>query len=120
MTLEHLEKIILQHPEGGTLQYSLSKPFPWQGGYTEVAFTLLPEPCLREQLLERIDQAKKILFTDATGNKYRYFEDTQVNFEASPSSWSGGAYCAELIAEIEGESPCYTQESRLARLAFRT
>lgn len=119
MTLKEFRNLISQHPAGCTFEYSLSKPFPWQGGYREVAFTLLPEPCLREQLLERIAHAKKILFTDATGNKYRYFEDTQVNFEASPSSWSGGAYCAELIADIECEDPCYTQESRLARLAFR-
>lgn len=118
MELKEFKDYIENTEKGKQFDYGISEPFSWRGSYGEVAFTILEQPMTREEILANIKKAYEGIFYGYKGGEYTYQDYTEVHFEEDISRATGGGYCGEMIAKIEGGEIYESQEDRLVKLAF--
>lgn len=117
MLLGELKKHIEDFEEGHLFDFTLSEPFSWRGDYSEVAFSIKKEQSTKESLLELINTALTGEYYGYKGGLYKFDENTFVNFEDSPRSWSDGGYVLSKLEELDCEH--LDPEEKLIKLAFR-
>ena len=115
MTIKEFKEIV-KNAKGRKLAYGISEPFSWRGIYAEVCFEILKEPMTKAKILQRIQQATTETFYGYKGGKYKYDENTRVNFECEYSAYTDGQYCQDLIDEIEQSQPYQDDETKLFNL----
>lgn len=119
MTLSQFKEKIEAFPEGTIFKNGLSEPFSWRGSYDEVAFSIVESPMSKLDVLKNIERAYDGTFYGYKGGEYLYRDTTPVNFEKEDySDYSGGMYCAKMIAKFEDSKVFESQEHRLIHLAF--
>lgn len=116
MELRELKEQIERTGNGRTFEYGISEPFSWRGSYDEVAFRIIEQPMTREEILINIQKAYIETFMGHKGGEYKYSDRTKIHFEEDRSRCTDGIYCAEMIAKIEGNDICESQEARLVKL----
>jgi hypothetical protein len=119
MNLKEFREVVSSADKGKMFNYGISPPFSWRGVYEEVAFSIIPFPRTREQILVEIDKAISTpFFYGHKGGAYSYDDDTEVHFEEDRSGYSDGGYCSRIISEIEQSEIYESPEIRLVKLAF--
>lgn len=119
MELKDFQQHISGFPDGTQFDFGITEPFSWRGSYDEVAFSIVENPMLKEDILKNIELAYSETFYGYKGGEYRYGASTTVNFEEEGSrNYSDGGYTARMIARIEETQEYKSQEDRLVKLAF--
>jgi hypothetical protein len=118
MELKDFKNHIENFEEGHLFNYGISEPFCWRGRYIEVAFEMLEETMIREEILNRIEMAYTEEFIGYKGGTYRFHDYTDVHFEYDSSSYSDGGYCRNWLEKIENKEQYDTPEMKLVKLAF--
>jgi hypothetical protein len=118
MTLKEFKDHLSNFPDNHIFDFGISEPFSWRGFYSEVAFEIVEQRTSKEEIMANINKAYNGTFIGWKGGEYVYDDHTEVHFEEDNSMYSGGEYCAEMIAKIEKREMYSSQEMRLAKIAF--
>lgn len=118
MKLGEFKTYIESLPDNAQFDYSISEPFSWRGAYNEVAFSIKKERSSKEEVLRRINLAYTETFTGYKGGKYRYNDQTDINFESDYGAYTDKVYVSTMISKIEKSPMFFSLEEKLVKLAF--
>ena len=118
MNLGQFHDYISSFEDGTVFKYGISEPFPHEGCFLDVAFSIEWNPMSKETILERISIALGNSFLVNEWASTRYNKYSFVFFEESSDCDSDGSYAGECIYYIENCELSKTPEGRLVKLAF--
>ena len=102
MTIGDLYSKIESWPED-TMNFRIIDVFSWRGIYTEAAAEISTERTSKQDNLNMLDEAIKVIHEGWKGGEFEYDFCTQIHFESDPGSYSNGQYLNKFLLSNANE-----------------
>lgn len=102
MTIGELYSKIENWPED-TMNFRIIDVFSYRGIYAEAAAEISTEPTLKQDNLNMLDKAIKVIHEGWKGGEFEYDFCTEIHFECDYGSWTNGQYLNNFLLKNADE-----------------